>query len=176
MRELTTNQKGTIAEMAIATAAMKLGIPVSRPLSDERYDFVFELSTGLVRVQCKWAVKGDEVVIIRCRRCRRGPEGLIRRAYKPGEIDAIAAYCAEIEECYFLPAAMSVNRTAVQLRLGPTRNNQSRFINWAKHYEFGARLSALGPIAQLGERLRGTQEAGGSSPPGSTTERLFEAV
>jgi hypothetical protein len=176
VRELTTNQKGAIAEMEIATAAMRLGIPVSRPLNDERYDFVFELSSGLVRVQCKWAVKDDEVVIIRCRRCRRGPEGLIRHAYKPGEIDAIAAYCPDTDACYFLPAMMSVNRAAVQLRLAPTRNNQSRLINWARDYEFGARLSDLGPIAQLGERDAGSVEAAGSSPAGSIEERLFEAV
>ena len=40
----------------------------------------------------------------------------------------------------------------VQLRLAPMLNNQERLINWAKDYEFGARLSSLGPIAQLGER------------------------
>jgi hypothetical protein len=79
----------------------------------------------------------------------------------------MAAYCAELDTCYLLPLELSVNRTAVQLRLGPTRNNQQRLINWAKDYEFGARLSRYGPIAQLGERERGTLEAAGSSPAGS---------
>jgi hypothetical protein len=39
--ELTTDQKGAIAESAIVHAAIKLGIGVYKPLSDgERYDLV----------------------------------------------------------------------------------------------------------------------------------------
>ena len=39
----TTDQKGAVAELAIAAAAIDLGIGVSRPLSDERYDLIFDL-------------------------------------------------------------------------------------------------------------------------------------
>src|SRR5437773_5114635 len=151
MVELTTNQKGFLAETAIIHEAAKLGITVLKPLDDARYDLVLDLPDGLMRLQCKWGVRYGDVVIVRCRTCRRGRQGLIHRAYQPDEIDAIAAYCAELDACYLLPLSMSANRAAVQLRLAPTRNNQNRLINWAKDYEFGARLSALGPIAQLGE-------------------------
>jgi hypothetical protein len=76
---------------------------------------------------------------------------------------------AETEGCYYLPAELSVERTAVQLRLAPTKNNQASRINWARDFELGATLARLqGPIAQLGERLRGTQKVAGSSPAGST--------
>ena len=156
MHELTTNQKGAIAELEIATAAMRLGVPVSKPLADERYDYVFELPSGLARVQCKWAARSGNVVAVRCRGSRRGAEGLIRTVYRPGEIDAVAAYCPDTDTCYWLPAELCVGRTAVQLRLGPARNNQNRLVNWAAHYEFGARLRAPGPIAQLGERRAGS--------------------
>jgi hypothetical protein len=165
--ELTPDQKGAIAEAEIAAAALKIGIGVARPLSDERYDLILDTHDGLLRVQCKWAVRTGDVIAVYCRRCRRGPDGLIRRSYKPGEIDAIAVYCPENDTCYLLPVSMSVDRAAVQLRLAPPRNNQRRLINWAKDYEFAARLSPLGPIAQLGERQRGTLEAAGSSPAGS---------
>jgi len=50
---LTTNQKGAVAETAIAHEAIKLGIGVYRPLCDERYDLIFDLGPTLVRVQCK---------------------------------------------------------------------------------------------------------------------------
>jgi hypothetical protein len=170
MPELTTDQKGAIAEAEIAAAALTLGIGVSRPLSDQRYDLIFDLPTGLLRVQCKWAVRFGEIVVINCRRCRRNRDGLLQRSYRRGEIDVIAAYCAELDACYLLPLSMSVGRTAVQLRLRPTRNNQRRLINWAKDFEFDARLSALGPIAQLGERVHGMHEAAGSSPAGSMIE------
>jgi hypothetical protein len=165
---LTTDQKGVIAEQAIVFEAVKRGLGVFQPLGDERYDLILDLRPELCRVQCKWAVRHGDVVIIRTRRCRRGPEGFIHRGYEAGEIDAIAAYCAELDRSYLLPLEMSVGRALVQLRLAPSRNNQKLRINWARDYEFGATLQRLrGPIAQLGERLRGTQEAGGSSPPGS---------
>jgi PD-(D/E)XK endonuclease len=81
---------------------------------------------------------------------------------------SIAGYCHELRACYLLPLEMSIGRAAVQLRLSATLNNQRAKINWAQDYELGATLSRLhGPIAQLGERQRGTLEAAGSSPAGS---------
>ena len=150
---LTTNQRGLVAETAILHECVKLGIGVSRPLDDERYDLILDLRPALLRVQCKWARRHDDVVVIRCRRCRRGKDGLIHRSYRAGEIDAIAAYCVELDTSYLLPPEMSVGRAAVQLRLRPCRNNQAAKINWARDFELGATLSRLrGPIAQLGER------------------------
>jgi hypothetical protein len=56
----------------------------------------------------------------------------------------------------------------VQLRLAPARNNQRRGIHWTRDYEFAARIRSFGAVAQLGERLAGSQKATGSSPVGST--------
>ena len=165
---LTTNQKGAIAETAITHVAVKLGIGVFRPVADERYDLIFDLRPQLLRVQCKWAVKLSDVVLVRCRSCRRNRDGLVHRSYSRQEIDAIAAYCAELGTCYLLPAELATDRTGVLLRLRPARNNQRSGINWAKDFEFAATLSHFGAIAQLGERLSGTQKVAGSSPAGST--------
>ena len=49
---LTTNQKGAVAEAAIAKEAIELGVGVFKPLADERYDFSFDLRPRLARVQC----------------------------------------------------------------------------------------------------------------------------
>jgi hypothetical protein len=165
---LTTDQKGTVAEQAIALEAAKLGLGVCRPLVDERYDLILDLRPDLLRVQCKWAIRRDGVVSIRTRRCRRGRDGLIHRHYRSGEIDVIAAYCLANDTCYLLPNEMSVGRANIHLRLTPCRNNQQAGVHWARDYEFRATLARLyGPIAQLGERLSGTQKAAGSSPAGS---------
>jgi hypothetical protein len=53
---LSTNQKGAIAETAIAHAAIKLGIEVYRPVAEGgRFDLVFAFAdASLARVQCKW--------------------------------------------------------------------------------------------------------------------------
>ena len=57
---MTTNQKGAIAETAVAHAAIKLGIDVYRPVAEGgRYDLIFVLDDDLLRVQCKWA-RGEE--------------------------------------------------------------------------------------------------------------------
>jgi hypothetical protein len=175
---LTTDQKGAIAEAAIALAALELGIAVSKPLVERPYDFIFELGTQFVRVQCKWAVRHGDVVAIRCYGARRNADGLLRRLYSAEEIDAFAAYCAELGRCYFFPLDAFPNRRTLNLRLSPTRNNQRLGINWAEQYEFGATLGRFGAIAQLGERQRGTLEVAGSSPAGSMEEardfpRLF---
>lgn len=166
---LSTNQKGAIAEAAVVREAVRLDIGVWLPFSDhEPYDLILDLGHRVLRVQCKWAVKRGEVVVVSIRRNRRGPNGFIRRSYARGEIDVVAAYCEAVETTYLLPTHLSVERTAVQLRLTRSRNNQQCGVHWARDFELGATLRRLqGPIAQLGERFHGMEEAVGSSPTGS---------
>ena len=140
---LTTNQKGTLAEAKITAAAIEAGIVVARPLADERYDLIFDLGDRLLRIQCKWAVRRGDVVVITCRTNRRGPVGFIRTVYRPGEIDAIAAYCADTGRTYLLPPELSVARTHVSLRLTTPRNNQTVGIHQAQEYELEATLKRL---------------------------------
>jgi hypothetical protein len=155
---LTTNQKGAIAETAVAHAATKLGIEVYRPVAEGgRFDMIFLLGDDLVRVQCKWAPRHDDVISVRCDSNRRAREGLRRRLYTAQEIDAFAAYCPELNRCYFLPIERFLGRSQILLRLRPTRNNQRELINWASDFEFAATLpQPQGAVAQLGERRAGS--------------------
>jgi len=172
--ELTTNQIGAIAETAIIHEAVRLGVGVFASVMDERYDLILDLRPRLLRVQCKTAVVKGDVLIVRCYSCRRSATGLVKRSYAPDEVDAFAAYSPELRRCYLLPMDWMHGRTVVSLRLSPTANNQASGINWAEEFDFEAKLKALGAIAQLGERLRGTQEVGGSSPPGSIEKNRLE--
>jgi PD-(D/E)XK endonuclease len=167
---LTTDQKGNIAELAIALAAIKLGLDVYWPLGEGgRCDLILEARGRLNRVQCKWAPRQGEVVVVRCYSSRRNSDGLVRRKYVEGEIDAYAAYCEELDRCFFLPYGEFVGRTEIQLRLNDTKNNQKRGINWADDFDFAARLiDEQGAVAQLGERRHGMPKVTGSSPVGST--------
>jgi hypothetical protein len=170
LAELTTNQKGLVAKTAIVHEAVKLGIGVALPLNDERYDLILDFGSQLLRVQCKWAVRKNDVIVVRCYTCRRGPNGMIVRKYTSDEVDAFGVYCAEVGCCYLLPVERFITKQHVHLRLGPSRNNQRAKIHLAEDFEFGARLfGAPGPIAQLGERLAGSQKVAGSSPAGSIT-------
>jgi hypothetical protein len=141
---MTPDQKGSIAESAIVHAAVKLDIGVFKPLSDgERYDLILDLRPRLVRVQCKWATLRGDVVIVWSRSCRRTRDGYLRRIYTAQEIDAFAAYCAELDRCFYLPIERFDGRTSIQLRLAPTRNNQALGINWADDFDFAATLEEL---------------------------------
>ena len=150
---LTTDQKGNIAELAIARAAIERGVDVYRPVGEgTRYDMIFEVGRRLWRVQCKWAPIFRNVICLRCYSSRRNRHGLVRRVYALGELDAFAAYCPDNCRCYFVPFAAFGMRTQVSLRLDPCENNQRTGINWAEDYEFAATLGLSGAIAQLGER------------------------
>src|SRR5437879_1213556 len=83
------------SETAIAHEAIKLGIGVYKPYADERYDLIFDLRPQLARVQCKWASRDGDVIVARLYSNRRGPTGMIRRAYSPEDVDAFALYCPE---------------------------------------------------------------------------------
>ncbi len=149
MSELTTNQKGAIAETAVVHAATRLGIEVYRPVSEGgRFDFIFLLASRLVRVQCKWAARHGDVLLVRCYSARRTRDGIVTRRYGPDEIDAFAAYCPDVHQCYFLWMSQFAGQSRIQLRLEPSRNNQQAGVHWAEDYEFAATLgaeNALGP-------------------------------
>jgi hypothetical protein len=141
---LTTDQKGAIAESAIVHAAIKLGIGVFKPLTDgERYDLILDLGPRLLRVQCKWAPLIGDVVVVRCYSSRRAGDGLRRRSYTAAEIDVIAAYCPDLDRCFFVPAERFDGHLEIGLRIAPSRNNQRSGINWADDFAFAARLTAL---------------------------------
>ena len=171
---LTTDQKGAIAEAAIALEAIKLGAGVFKPITVERYDLIFDLRSALLRVQCKWATRRGDVITIRCCSARRAREGFRKREYSAAEIDAFAGYCAELGRCYLVPLDGLSRRREISLRLAATLNHQRSKVNWAEDYEFAATLRRYGAIAQLGERERGTLEVAGSSPAGSTKLKLLD--
>ncbi len=163
------NQKGAIAEAEIAAAAVQLGIPVLKPVAEHcRYDLALEIGGRIFRVQCKWGSFDPRagVINVNLESSWCGPHGYIRTSYQEHEIDLLAVYCDELDRSFLLPGALVTERRAISLRISPCRNAQRACINLASTYEFA------GAVAQLGERLRGTQEATGSSPVSSTPRLL----
>jgi hypothetical protein len=112
---LTTDQKGAAAELAIAHVAADMGVGVLKPLTEgERYDLIFDLRPRLVRAQCKWAALVGDVLVVRCRRCRRTRNGLLHRGYSADEIDAVAAYAGDNGRCFFFPFELLAGRSTLQ--------------------------------------------------------------
>ncbi len=129
-----------------------------------RFDLAFEIGPRLLRVQCKWGclARDRSVITVRTGGSRCTPNGDVLSSYAEDEIDLLAVYCGEIDRCYLLPPRLVAGRREIALRLTPPRNAQRACINLADDYEF------TGAVAQLGERVAGSHEVGGSSPPGST--------
>jgi prevent-host-death family protein len=160
--ERNVNNKGNVAEFEIAAAAAKLELSVLKPLTEhERYDLVLGVGGQLLRVQCKWARKVGDVIAINLTSSRRGPNGHVRARYTSDEVDAIAAYCEEVDRCYLIPMEVVAEQWSLQLRLAPARNGQRAALHFAEEY-------LLGAVAQLAERCRGTAEVTGSNPVSST--------
>ena len=167
--ELTTDQKGTIAEAAVTHAAAELGVGVLKPITNGlRYDLIFDIGGQLRRIQVKWARLYSQVIIIRCYSARRARDGLRSRTYAATDVDAVAAWCPDVRRCFLLMPEHFDGRHVFQLRVSPARNNQHLRVNWAEDFDFAATLRRLGAVAQLGERPAGSREATGSSPVGST--------
>jgi len=143
---LTTDQKGSIAELAIAQAALEMDVDVYFPVAEGgRCDLIFDVRGRLFRVQCKWASRYDDVVVVRCYRSRRNRDGLINHRYTADEIDAFAAYCAELNRCYFLPIDQFPYRRQIQLRLSPLRTIRSSSSTGPETSNSRLNLEALGP-------------------------------
>jgi hypothetical protein len=71
-------------------------------------------------------------------------------------------YCGELDRSLLLPVSLIAGRSQICLRLRAPRNGQRACINLADDFEFD------GAVAQLGERLAGSEEVRGSSPLSST--------
>jgi hypothetical protein len=160
---LTPNEKGGIAEVEIAAAATRAGYRVSRPIVEGgRYDLIFDSGTELLRVQCKWGRQVGDVIQVRTGTSRHTPlDGYVTTKYTAAEVDAIAVYCADLDQCYLIPIAQAAGKTYLYLRVAPARNNQQIGVTMADDYRLGA-------VAQLGERRAGSAKVRGSSPLSST--------
>jgi prevent-host-death family protein len=104
-----------------------------------------------------------DVIVARLATSPHSPtRGYVKTAYGEDEVDLVAVYCGELDQCFLLPIADCSEMRQMLLRLKPARNSQRSCINLAGKYAFD------GAIAQLGERRHGMAEAVGSSPTSST--------
>jgi hypothetical protein len=75
--------------------------------------------------------------------------------------DGLAAYSMALDLSLWLPIEEFAGQSYLHLRTVPARNRQRSGVKWAGSYHLGA-------VAQLGERLAGSQKVRGSSPLSST--------
>ncbi len=164
--EHDSNRKGNAAELAIAAEAARLGLAVYYPLTEHgRADLLLGIAGKLYRVQCKWGAWVEEKVQVRLHTSRHSPtRGYVVKTYDRSEIDLVAVYCGDLKTSYLLPPELFEGRSHIWLRTAPAKNGQRAALNWASDHEF------RGAVAQLAERVTGSDEARGSNPLSSTSQ------
>jgi hypothetical protein len=141
VQQLTPSKRGAIAEAEVTAAAIRLDLLVLRPLSEGgRYDLGIDIGHRILRVQCKWTRLRSGIFTARCITSRHTPQGYVRTTYSGDEVDAIAVYVSDVDECYLIPITEAAGRSSLSLRLEPTGNNQAMHVRWARHYEFAASI------------------------------------
>lgn len=135
-----------VAELKIAAAAADLGIGVLKPMIEhERYDLAFEIDNQILRVQCKWANRVGDVIVVRLGGSYHSPsKGYVTSSYSAAEIDGVAAYCGGTGVVYYLPIELVQGLRMIHLRLAPARNGQEAAIHWATEYELARGCSSAG--------------------------------
>lgn len=143
---MTTKQKGSVAELAVAADLTKRGFTVAVPFGDYGdWDLLVDRHwaawTGMQgrfeRVQVKYATKKNGALPVR-NRCHSVTAGRVSKTYTYNDrVDWIAVYEATTDCCYYMPTAwlpQSRAGTEVSLRVDPPKNGQYEGVKWAKDY------------------------------------------
>lgn len=133
-----TTSRGDLAELEVATALVRSGKRLLRPLSSAtRYDLLIDNEDGtFTRVQCKMG-------ILRSGRVEFRLYSMSGHRTEPvsyrGQVDAFGVYCPQTQATYFVPMAAIARCGAIaSLRVVPSRNGQVRRIRLARDFRIGA--------------------------------------
>lgn len=126
---------GERSEAMFLTRFIELGFHVWRPWGENhRADMIIEDEDGLFhRIQCKTGHIEGNRVIFRAESSYEHHKRGGTRNYK-SQADYFAVYVPAIKKFYLL-SVEEVGTTSVSLRLKPTKNNQEKYVRWAKDYE-----------------------------------------
>lgn len=95
--ELSTQFKGVITQLQVATYLLQLGYIVSQPLvQDSKYDLIVDVNNKLVRLQVKTARKHPknqgQSIVFNCRSTTNNVRECKQRYYSQTEVDFFATY------------------------------------------------------------------------------------
>jgi hypothetical protein len=135
---LSTNRLGQIAILKAEQRALELGMVVSKPTIECRYDLVLDDGKSLFRVQAKYAGgkpwKGRAgVIAVGLRKWRGGGRKCIP-CYTSSEIDAVLVYVVTLDRMLWFPPALFSGRRELQIRIAPAGNNQRKGCLFAADY------------------------------------------
>ena len=123
--------KGAIAELHVCADLMRRGWRVLLPYGENnRYDLVAEKDGRFIRVQVKYSTPKDGKMYVNC----QSSNNWSVEPYTSDQIDVIAAFNPEGHRVYYVPSN-KMRKTAMALRLEPTKNGQKKKVRYAKDFD-----------------------------------------
>lgn len=100
MKQLSTQFKGVITELEVATYLLQRGYIVSQPLvQDSKYDLIVDVNKKLIRLQVKTSRKHPknqgQSIIFNCRSTTNNVRECKQRYYSIEDVDYFATYWNE---------------------------------------------------------------------------------
>ena len=144
-----TQDTGLIGQTAVLNRLAQLRYEVLMPWADYLgYDLAYLIdkeethfgffkfrTVEVVRVQCKtaWLSKdGSYIAFSTATLTHR----LTKKKNYHGVAEWFGVYSPDTGKVYMLAVAETGKGSEMKLRLHPTKNNQEKYVNWAKDYEF----------------------------------------
>jgi hypothetical protein len=147
-----TAGRGLVAHTAVLHALVRKNFEVLLPWADhlaydiayyysgeEGIDSIDGIEPRFVRVQCKMARMSADGGVIQFNAYRVSPGDNGRRSVKKGyrgEAEYFGVYSPDTDKVYMVPVDEVPEGINVRLRLKQSKNNQEKFVRWAKDYEF----------------------------------------
>ena len=133
-----TQKTVDISEQAAITRLLQCGYVVLQPIGQmHRYDLVIEDAEGKFwKIQCKTGWLNEDKSIIKFATASSMNYTVKNKGWRGyrGQCDYFCVYIEELNKVYLLPVD-DVGTSLATLRLVPSKNNQEKFVRWAKDYE-----------------------------------------
>ena len=143
--KLSSQFKGEITELQVAQSFLSFGIQVCKPLvTDCRYDFIVDINHNLIRIQvktCSLEKIEDGYISFVTRSTYINTQKTVSHPYTKEEIDYFATFFNN--QCYVIPVEKG-GVTRFRLRIAPTKNGQTKNINFAEDYTLEKFLASMG--------------------------------
>lgn len=138
---MNTKQLGTIGELKAQYDFMKAGFDVSIPIGDYcAYDLIIVKDSKIFKVQVKSC---EKIIDGKMKFDLTSRNYYIDKKYDTQDCDYFYFYCLENEQSYLYKNTEDNNSRAVYIRIEPTKNNQTKGINFAKDFNFNKVVNQL---------------------------------
>lgn len=144
-----TKDKGDIGLACVMADLIKHDIQVALPVSEHLpFDLIaIHHGGGMAKVSVKYRVmRTNGVVKVETRSAWNDRHGTHHRHHDPGDYDAVAIYCPDTEDCYYLLAS-ELAASGRTLRITDPANNQLTGICLARSFIDPDRL--FGSVSHL---------------------------